>query len=79
MSGDFVARVDGSSDRVAGGDGLMVIVGRRRHRLHEANASMKVIGGEASVQYRSVHIFEGPNAERNAVILSYCFGCVDCV
>ncbi len=71
MSGDFVARVDDGSDRVAGGgDGLMVVVGRRHHRLHEAYASMEVIGGEASVQYRSVHIFEGPNAERNAVILS---------
>jgi hypothetical protein len=50
MGGDYfvvVARVDDSSgDRVAGGDGLMVVVGRRHHRLHEANASMEVIGGE---------------------------------
>jgi hypothetical protein len=51
MGGDYfvvVARVDDSSgDRVAGGDGLvMVAVGRMHHRLDEANASMEIIGGE---------------------------------
>ena len=53
MSGDFVARVD--SDRVAGGDSPIVAVGRRH--LHKANAIKEVIGGEPSVQYRSVIIF----------------------
>ncbi len=53
MSGDFVARVD--SSRVAGGDSPIVAVGRRH--LHKANATMEVIGGKPSVQYRSVIIF----------------------